>query len=490
MRMYRQGLGDCFLLTFQRPNKSDFNMMIDCGLFQNTPGENDTMKKVVGNIEAETNGRLDVVALTHEHWDHISGFSKKQAREIFDRITFEEVWLAWCDDESNPKHKKVQERFKKQIKGLQAALQLMKPNRMNGLRKTVESLVNEFFPPDVLGAKGDGRSEAWQYVVQKKNPDGNDADNIYCSPGTIQQLKGLPEDLVRVFILGPPADIELFNDKEPKKEDTFREHNGHAFGLSHSFLAAASKQKGDSEVDYFTPFEPTHSISEKEAANHPEFGEFFSKHYGFNNKAPDEWRRIDDDWLAMAGELALHLDSFTNNTCLAFAIELVESGKVLLFPGDAQFGNWISWQSLKWKIEDKDGKEITVTAKDLLERCVFYKVGHHGSHNATLKKNGLEMMDSPELVAMIPTNREFAGKKRPPKDGWKMPEPALMDRLEQKARGRVILADEIDAANLDKRCRSLLPASKRKEFMSNVVFSSENFNGASSPLYVEYTIEG
>lgn len=464
-------------------------MMIDCGLFQNTPGETGIMKKVVGNIETETNGRLDVVALTHEHWDHISGFSKKQAREIFDRIAFEEVWLAWCDDESNPKQKKVQERFKKQIIGLQAALNLMKPNRMNGLRKTVESLVKEFFPEDVLGAKGDGRSEAWQYVVNKKNPGGSDADNIFCSPGTIQRLKGLPEDLVRVFILGPPADIELFNNKEPKKEDSYREHNGHAFGLSHSFLAAAGKQNGDRETDFFTPFEPSHIISEKEAAKHSEHGEFFRKHYGFS-KDSEDWRRIDDDWLTMAGDLALHLDSFTNNTCLAFAIELVESGKILLFPGDAQFGNWISWQSLKWKLEDKDGKEIIITAKDLLERCVFYKVGHHGSHNATLKKHGLEMMDSPELVAMIPTNRAFAKTKRPPADGWKMPEKELMDRLEQKARGRVILADETDTVNLEKRCRNLLPASKRKEFLGSVVFSPENFNGASSPLYVEYTIEG
>lgn len=75
---------------------------------------------------------------------------------------------------------------------------------------------------------------------------------------------------------------------------------------------------------------------------------------------------------------------------LAIAIELVESGKVLLFPGDAQFGNWNSWKRLKWTIQLADGTSKEVLIDDLLKRTVFYKVGHHGSHNATLRKSGLK----------------------------------------------------------------------------------------------------
>ena len=53
-------------------------------------------------------------------------------------------------------------------------------------------------------------------------------------------------------------------------------------------------------------------------------------------------------------------------------------------------------------------------------------------------------MDSPELVAMIPTNTDFASKKITSKtpEGWKMPEQELLDALEKRAKGRVILADE------------------------------------------------
>ena len=52
-------------------------------------------------------------------------------------------------------------------------------------------------------------------------------------------------------------------------------------------------------------------------------------------------------------------------------------GKVLLFAADAQTGNWSSWADVKW---DDPG----VSTDDLLARTVFYKVGHHASHNATL----------------------------------------------------------------------------------------------------------
>jgi hypothetical protein len=65
------------------------------------------------------------------------------------------------------------------------------------------------------------------------------------------------------------------------------------------------------------------------------------------------------------------------------AFELGKGGKVLLFAADAQRGNWISW---------KDGDQ-TITATDLLDRTVVYKVGHHGSHNATL--NGKVTPTSP-----------------------------------------------------------------------------------------------
>ena len=108
---------------------------------------------------------------------------------------------------------------------------------------------------------------------------------------------------------------------------------------------------------------------------------------------------------------------------------------MLLFAADAQVGNWLSWHDV---IFPKAGAESgqTITGADLLRRTVLYKVGHHGSHNATLREKGLEMMQNAELVAMIPVDEGQAKAKR-----WAMPFGPLLDRLEMKTRGRIIRAD-------------------------------------------------
>lgn len=111
----------------------------------------------------------------------------------------------------------------------------------------------------------------------------------------------------------------------------------------------------------------------------------------------NKWKTIDHDWLEQASRLALYLDTYTNNSSLVLAIELVKSGKVLLFAADAQTGNWLSWFDVKFENEQ-------VSTDYLLANTVFYKVGHHGSHNATLVK-GLESMTHKDLIAMIPVDK-------------------------------------------------------------------------------------
>ena len=56
------------------------------------------------------------------------------------------------------------------------------------------------------------------------------------------------------------------------------------------------------------------------------------------NKRGEAWRKIDNDWLQTATRLGLYLDTYTNNSSLVLAFELVKSGKVLLFAADAQAG--------------------------------------------------------------------------------------------------------------------------------------------------------
>jgi beta-lactamase superfamily II metal-dependent hydrolase len=152
---------------------------------------------------------------------------------------------------------------------------------------------------------------------------------------------------------------------------------------------------------------------------------------GRYRRRKDSWRTIDDDWLEQAEALALYLDTYTNNSSLVLAIELVESGKVLLFAADAQTGNWLSWPKVKW---EKAG----VRTDDLLARTVLYKVGHHGSHNSTLK-DAFEKMIHPDLVALIPVHKKDPNIAKP--KGWKMPASNLFQRLRERTSGRVLRMD-------------------------------------------------
>ena len=95
-------------------------------------------------------------------------------------------------------------------------------------------------------------------------------------------------------------------------------------------------------------------------------------------------------------------------------------------------GNWRSWHTVSWAGRSE------VTAEDLLNRTAFYKVGHHGSHNATLSEQGLEMMTSSDtLRAVIPLSREMARKRR-----WDMPYHKLEERLETLTQGRIYITDQ------------------------------------------------
>ncbi|HEX8495434.1 MAG TPA: hypothetical protein VF658_21665 [Pyrinomonadaceae bacterium] len=478
VRMYRQGLGDCFLLTFPR-KPEPFHMLVDCGALKSKHYGSEEMKEVVRDIqqtikdEMATQGakaRLDAVAATHEHWDHISGFA--DAQEVFDEIDFKKVWVAWTEEPENTAAAQLKKEFKKKKKAVENALALIPEEkkgdkRLGVYRKAISELFGFF---GAMGASdGGGRQTtdaAWNYLLEKGRKE-------YCNPKKrpleIEGVEG-----VRVYVLGPPEDPAYVRMRLSKKE-TYDEGK-HALSLFDSFMAAVA---GDDDDDFSGvkerafPFDESYRVTKPEESPN---AKFFKTRYGFGEGDEGEWRRIDHDWLNMAGELALHLDSYTNNTCLAFAIEIGEPGrgKVLLFPGDAQVGNWLSWGDLSWEVKDSSGEKQKVDIVDLLERTVLYKVGHHGSHNATLREKGLEKMVSPELVAMIPVHRKTAEDQ-----AWEFPYPPLWKRLREKARGRVLLADADDISEIEEEAEKMMSPDEWQRFKNSTAFE---------PLYVEYRI--
>lgn len=471
VRMYRQGHGDCFLLAFPREGGGDpVYMLIDCGY---KPGSQISKKatatNVVKDIKSATGGRLDVVAVTHEHQDHVNALGK------FKDFDIGVAWFAWTEDPKDKDANELRRRHKDQLLGLLGARNRLHGLAMDGNEGAAETQarLDELLMLELGGETGMDAVSQSRLSIGFGARGGDPSKSLNKrAMETIKQRAGrrieyiLPHDAilrvpeargVRVFALGPPKREDLLKDEDPKGDASFPGHEL-AGGNSLSFFAAA----GDgTSSDPGTPFAVEYGIS-KEMAFYPVWMpqgysddvetvlDFFETHYGEGpvDDGDDqvasnaEWRRIDEEWLYAAEAFALKLNRGINNTSLVLAFELVGTGKVLLFAGDAQNGNWNSWDDGHWT--DGDRK---ITAKELLGRTVLYKVGHHGSHNATLygdrnsEHPSLGWMGlgrfADEFIAMIPANRDWALNKA----RWNHPLPAIKHALEDKASGRVLQLD-------------------------------------------------
>jgi hypothetical protein len=503
IRMYCQGLGDCFLLTFRDGKKAEpTRVMIDCGVFLNTPGEPERMRAVADDLLKETKGEIDLLIVTHEHWDHVAGFS--HANDIFEKkFKFGEVWLSWAENPDDADARTIKADLGKKKKKLKAALGMartqLRLSGASGMEQLEEDLdssasVLDFLGPEAadattLGVAGSGSARGPRMNLGTTMDWLRDKvrSKDFCNPGERRAVPGT--DGIIAYILGPPRGTSQIRKMDPTGDQGYKLQADRVSLLG----AVESLLTGDdaSRAVPPGPFEETERINLEDAAQDL----FFRRHYGFpGDPLADpvgEWRRIDFEWLVGGlSRLALQLDVGVNNTSLALAFELPD-GRTLIFPGDAQIGNWLSWRTLTFKVKDKAGRDVEVTSKDLLNRAVFYKVGHHGSHNATMKVGGLEEMTSGDLVAMIPTDQDYARTKRPPETGWEMPAHGVYEALRGFTNGRIIRADHASADQLAQEVDTTVQGSRSwQEFLARIKFDGKfpvDAQRADGPLFVEYT---
>ncbi len=521
IRMYKHGLGDCFLLAF--PSKADAKtpvyVLIDCGVLQKTDREGEKLLSVFDDLIKTTGGTIDLLIVTHEHWDHVAGFS--YANELLEsgKLTFKRVWLSWAENLSDPTARAVYDDLARKKKAVSNALKLaslagvdgrlraaagqndVSARRLQGqfeaARSTLRFLDEDDTPdpPAASKPKGAEKARPKKFLTLGKAMDWVRArvkPGDFRSPGECLPLPGA--DGVKVYVLGPPKDEAMIKMMDARGEQDF-ELAADRFGLLGmdlderiAGLAARAGSKAGPDDDPAddearprssrepnrSPFELRFQVPLEEARKQA----FFRSRYGFDDDPMADpaggWRRIDDEWLISGiGQLALQIDSRTNNTSLALTFEL-PGGRTLIFPGDAQFGNWKSWDDLKFV--DEDQKALPTTTAKLLERAVFYKVGHHGSHNAT-RYESLKKMTSGRLVAMIPTDYEFGLKQG--KDGWQMPRESLEKMLKEVTKERVIRADRLRD--------SLTPAFQPDVFQSDRPLLPD-LPAGQFPIHVEYDV--
>jgi beta-lactamase superfamily II metal-dependent hydrolase len=470
--MYRIGHGDCFLIAFAGEKEDEpVYVLIDCGYKPGSPGYiNTTAAEITANIREATGGRIHIAVITHEHQDHVNGITEKN----FEGITIDKTWLAWTEDPKDDVANTLRDIYKDKLLGLIASRNQLaaggdierkrKIDAFLALELGGEALDEEFNAGDakqLLGVSGSGGGSMNKKSMKIFKDRAERGVKFLLPHGEIERLPGAKN--ARAFAFGPPRNVKELQDLNPQGKEEFQ---GLAMASSGNYFAAAAVA-ADANAGERTdkPFARRYQVEWKSGVTGTEQAGFFRTHYGQKGDAPisepnpepmdepeeekiaeiacnAEWRRIDTDWLYSAENLALAMNNDTNNASLVLAFELGKGGKVLLFAGDAQRGNWISWSKGDW---NDDGEKISV--KDLLSRAVLYKVGHHCSHNATL--NGLSTDDYPnigwmatgkyanEFVAMITAVRAWAETQK----GWNHPLKAIKDELIKKASGRVFQTD-------------------------------------------------
>src|SRR5690606_22023404 len=176
-------------------------VLIDCGVIGGTPGGPDRMRAIVDDIATATDCTLDLLVLTHEHWDHLSGFV--QAAEEWDQIKVNALWLAWTE---NGDTEGLPGALKKILERQQRTLALVADQTVRlGLRdrQTVATSLMGFMS-DAAGqglpfAAAPTVADAFQAGKAKVAAD----QHTYLEPGEVRRLPGTGVD---VYVLGPPRD--------------------------------------------------------------------------------------------------------------------------------------------------------------------------------------------------------------------------------------------------------------------------------------------
>jgi hypothetical protein len=496
VRMYRQGLGDCFLLALPASNGRAKYVLIDCGVHARQTKGPERLAQVMDHLVAATGSSIDVVVATHEHADHLSGFVQKSSPFIKDNLTIGELWVAWTEkrgdrqaDALRQKRGTAQQLIEKAVEearqragvgGTALAEQLLQLTDFDrpatgsvdvaAVVQKIKTLkgkcplmtaVDELPALNITPALGAAKKTSGK----TKSPSSNElalrllalkaGDNgpAFCEPGSVRQIDGVAN--LRAYVMGPPRSDLLERDK-PSKIRGAREHDpggaykevyltasqaNRALELSPRFQLEASAIGGplpdDWRYPFPLPFRRQCELSQRRCwrTEPPPRTKSLVKETYLAPAAA--WRRIDGDWLGAAETLALNLASDTNNSSLVLAFEWGQPGRgrVLLFAADAQVGNWLSWR-------DQPYGDDKLKVDDLLSRVVLYKVGHHGSHNATVRRDprdqsssdpigapfGLELMN--DIVALITVDGAAARKNMP--DPWKMPHEPLYRRCARK----------------------------------------------------------
>ena len=345
LRVYQVGFGDCFLLTFFYKPNEERHVLIDFGSTIRPQGYGKTlMLDVANNIHercTRPNNQLVAVVATHRHKDHISGFTTKSdgkgTGDIIRACQPKVVVQPWTEDPQAATDATVPTGgHSLRAKSFVAAL-----GQMQRVARAVsrEARRSESQMPSALVKRltfiGDDNISNRSAVENLMTMAPNKYVFFGSKTGMERHLPG-----VKIHVLGPPTLAQTETISRMRHEDP--EEFWHLQAAASDFVTSSSPSVFRGAETYTMKDLPPHT-------------RWFIK-------------RLQSLRGEQLLEIVRELDDVLNNTSIILLFQV--GRKKFLFPGDAQIENWAY---------ALDQPEII----KLLETTNVYKVGHHGSLNAT-----------------------------------------------------------------------------------------------------------
>ena len=347
---FNVGFGDCSLLRFDYSDNARRHVLIDFGSTRQ-PSDvksrpKNFMKKVAEQIKEICEGKLDVVIATHRHKDHIDGFRTNTKGTAPGNVIAScnpgivlQPWTehpdAPTDAAEAPANDPDSQNFARSLYEMERYAQnLFKASKRNdGLKvfNAEERKSLAFFGENNIANKSAVKN---LMTMGSRNPQ-------YLNFGKKVSLGSLLPG-VEVDVLGPPT---LKQHGEIRKQRT--RHETEYWHLQANAISKALNLRS-------SPLGLFDSVEEESIPAWADWGK-------------ERLNRIQRN---STMKIVRRLDRQMNNTSLILLFSV--NDKALLFPGDAQWENW------SYALSDQETREK-------LKSVDLYKVGHHGSLNATPK---------------------------------------------------------------------------------------------------------
>ena len=408
LRAYNVGFGDCLLLklTYDDADESSRCVLFDFGSTQLPERASANHMEVIANdIAEQCGGKLAMVVATHRHADHISGFGDADTGPIIARLRPELVVQPWTEDPDLATNAK--EPTTTGLRGKHIALARTMTNmqafaagaRAEGVR--LRNLAG--FPKSVaeklsfFGETNLKNKEAVKRLMSMgvRKP-------VYAKFGDKLNLRDVLPG-VTIDVLGPPTLKQA-----PEIAHQARTDANEFWQLAANWGRAA--EAGTATVDDLGPqLAPLFPNAVIEAV--PQAAKWL---------VPQISRAYADNMLSILRTM----DGVLNNTSLILLLQIGDT--TLLFPGDAQIENW------SYALFTAPNHAAIRTR---LAGTNVYKVGHHGSLNATPMtlwngfdhKQAAAHQDETRLISVMSTK---SGKHGDPRRDTEVPRETLKTALE------------------------------------------------------------